>query len=113
MRKLHVNRAAYLSQEQRIAPRSDIYCRQPFITPDGRQEVGTVINISADGLLMRYERPFEVGDMLIFKLPIIGRTVGRVVWSIAGKVGTQFDHMIPVEDYLPMVRAMGGRLRNN
>ena len=33
----------------------------------------------------------------------------RVVWSLGGKTGVQFDKSISVEDYLPMIRAMGAR----
>ena len=77
--------------------------------PDGRQEMCTCVNISADGMLMRFERGLEIGDLIVFRMPIIGRTSAKVVWSLAGKSGVQFDKPITVEDYLPMIRAMGAR----
>jgi hypothetical protein len=110
MQKLDPARATYTGLDHRIAPRSDIYCRLPFVLPDGRQEICTCVNISADGLLMRFERGLEVGDMVILRMPIVGRTSARVIWSLAGKCGVQFDRMIPVQDYLPMLKALGVRV---
>ncbi|MBL0767203.1 PilZ domain-containing protein [Sphingopyxis sp. XHP0097] len=109
MRKIDTSKAHYVGLDQRIAPRSDVYCRLPFVLPDGRQEMCTCVNISADGLLMRYERGLEPGDLVVFRMPIIGRTAAKVIWSLGGKTGVQFDKSISVEDYLPMIRAMGAR----
>ena len=74
MRKIDTNKAHYVGLDQRLSPRSDVYCRLPFVMPDGRQEMCTCVNISADGLLMRFERSLEPGDMVVFRMPIIGRT---------------------------------------
>lgn len=109
MRKIDTNKANYVGLDQRLSPRSDVYCRLPFVLPDGRQEMCTCVNISADGLLMRYERGLEPGDLVIFRMPIVGRITAKVIWSLGGKTGVQFDRMIGVEDYLPMIRAMGAR----
>lgn len=109
MRKIDTSKANYVGLDQRLAPRSDVYCRLPFIVPDGGQEMCTCVNISADGMLMRYERALEVGDQLVFRMPIVGRIGARVIWSLGGKTGVQFETMIAVEDYLPMIRAMGAR----
>ena len=109
MRKIDTSKAHYVGLDQRIAPRSDVYVRLPFVMPDGRQEMCTCVNISADGMLMRFERGLEIGDLVVFRMPIIGRTSAKVVWSIGGKTGLQFDKSISVEDYLPMIRAMGAR----
>ena len=109
MRKIDTNKAHYVGLDQRAATRSDVYCRLPVILPDGSQDMCTCVNISADGLLMRFERGLEIGDLVVFRMPIVGRIAAKVVWSIAGKTGVQFEKMIDVEDYLPMVRAMGAR----
>lgn len=109
MRKIDTNKAHYVGLDQRLSPRSDVYCRLPFVMPDGRQEMCTCVNISADGLLMRFECSLEPGDTVVFRMPIIGRTAAKVIWSLGGKTGVQFEKMIAVEDYLPMLRAMGGR----
>ena len=109
MRKIDTSKAHYVGLDQRIAPRSDVYARLPFVMPDGRQEMCTCVNISADGLLMRFERGLEIGDLIVFRMPIIERIAAKVVWSLAGKTGVQFETSISAEDYLPMIRAMGGR----
>ena len=109
MRKIDTSKAHYVGLDQRIAPRSDVYARLPFVMPDGQQEMCTCVNISADGMLMRFERGLEIGDLVVFRMPIIGRTAAKVVWSLGGKTGVQFDKSIAVEDYLPMIRAMGAR----
>ena len=110
MQKLDPARATYNGLDQRIAPRSDIYCRLPFVMPDGRQELCTCVNISADGLLMRFERGLDVGDLIILRMPIVERIAARVIWSLGGKTGVQFDRMIPVQDYLPLLKALGVRI---
>ena len=109
MRKIDTSKAHDVGLDQRIAPRSDGSCRLPFVMPDGRQEMCTCVNISADGMLMRFERGLEIGDLVVFRMPIVGRIAAKVVWSIGGKTGVQFDKSISVEDYLPMIRAMGAR----
>ena len=63
MRKIDTSKAHYVGLDQRIAPRSDVYVRLPFVMPDGRQEMCTCVNISADGMLMRFERGLEIGDL--------------------------------------------------
>jgi hypothetical protein len=79
------------------------------VLPDGRQEMCTCVNISADGLLMRFERGLEPGDLVVYRMPIIGRVAAKVIWSLGGKAGVQFEKSIAAEDYLPMIRAMGAR----
>jgi hypothetical protein len=109
MRKIDTKKAHYLGLDQRIAPRSDVYCRFALVLPDGRQDICTCVNISADGLLMRCESGLEPGDLVVFRLPIVGRTEGRVIWSLGGKTGVQFETTIAATDYLPMLRAMGAQ----
>src|SRR3546814_17504998 len=94
MRKIDTSKAHYVGLDQRIAPRSDVYCRLPFVMPDGRQEMCTCVNISAAGLLMRFERGLDIGDLVVFRLPILGRTAPKVVWSLGGKTGVQFEKTI-------------------
>ena len=89
MRKIDTSKAHYVGLDQRIAPRSDVYCRLPFVLPDGRQEMCTCVNISADGLLMRYERGLEPGDLVVYRMPIIGRVAAKVIWSLGGKAGVE------------------------
>jgi hypothetical protein len=58
---------------------------------------------------MRYERGLEIDDLVVFRMPVVGRISAKVIWSLGGKTGVQFEKSISVEDYLPMIRAMGAR----
>lgn len=107
MQKIDLAKATYAGPDTRLAPRTDIYARASVTMPDARQEVVTIVNISADGVLFRLARQFEINDILIFKMPIIGQVTARVIWSMAGRTGVQFENMIPVQDYLPLLRAFG------
>lgn len=109
MRKIDPKRAHYVGLDQRISPRSDVYYRLPVVLPNGDQEICTCVNISSDGLLVRLDQEFETGEILQFRLPIVGRVGAKVVWSMVGKTGVQFETMIAAEDYLPVIRAMGAR----
>ncbi len=107
MQKIDLSKAHYAGPDTRVAPRTDIYARTSVTLPDARQEVVTIVNISADGVLFRLPQQFEVNDILIFKMPILGQVAARVIWSMAGRTGVQFENMISVQDYLPLLRAFG------
>lgn len=110
MRKTESNSPNYVGLDQRAAKRSDVYFRLSFDLPDGRQDIATCVNISSDGMLVRYPEAFELDDKLIFRLPILGARSATVVWSINGKSGTQFDEAISEQDYIPLLRAMGVKI---
>lgn len=107
MRKSDTKTPNYMGLDQRGTKRSDVYFRLSFDLPDGRQDIATCVNISNDGLLVRYPQAFELDDKLVFRLPILGARSAKVIWSIGGKSGTQFDDPIDEKDYLPLLRAMG------
>ena len=107
MRKAETNTPNYVGLEQRAALRSDVYFRLSFDLPDGRQDIATCVNISSDGMLIRYAQAFDIDDKLTFRLPILGARTANVVWSINGKSGTQFHEPISEQDYIPLLRAMG------
>lgn len=109
LRKIDPNRSGYVGVDQRVAPRSDCYCRLPVTMPDLLQKLVTVVNISADGLLYWCDRNLETDDHVILKLPVLGQVSAYVAWSMAGKTGVQFDEAIAPHDYLPLLKAMGAR----
>lgn len=113
MRKTESNSPNYVGLDQRVAMRSDVYFRLSFDLPDGRQDMATCLNISSDGLLIRYAQPFEIDDKLIFRLPILGARTANVVWSVNGKSGTQFTESISEQDYIPLLRAMGVKVEQD
>jgi hypothetical protein len=110
MRKTDAPKPNYVGLENRVAPRSDVYFRLSMKLPDSRQDIATCINISSDGLLIRYAESFEPDDILVFSLPVLGQRPAKVIWSLAGKSGIQFDEAISESDYIPLLRAMGGRV---
>ena len=104
-----VSNGHYVGVDQRISPRSDVYARVPVTLPDGRQVIVTVVNISADGLLMRHEQKLEDGSMVTVSLPVLGKVAARSVWSLGGRSGVQFIDSISLRDYSPLLRALGAR----
>jgi hypothetical protein len=112
MAKNDSNRPNYVGLENRVSPRSDVYYRLSFKLPDARQDMATCVNISSDGLLIRYSEIFEPDDILTFSLPVLGPRDAKVIWSLAGKTGVQFQDPISETDYVPLLRAMGGRIES-
>ena len=105
--------APYAGFDTRIAPRTDIYARVPLCLPDGRQITVTLLNISADGLLCHCAERFDMGDEVIVKLPVLGNVRGNIIWYHNTNVGIQFGNMIAVQDYLPLLKALGHIVRPN
>ncbi len=98
---------SYAGADQRTAPRTDVYARIPATLPDGRQATVTLVNISADGLLMRNEGQLAEDAPMQVALPVLGRVSGRTIWSLGGRTGMRFDETLSEGDYLPLLRALG------
>lgn len=99
--------ASYRGIDQRASPRTDVYARLPMTLPDGRSVIVTLVNISADGMLVRHDNPLSDGDSITVSLPVIGKVKGRAVWTVGGRSGLQFDETIDARDYIPVLRAFG------
>ncbi len=93
--------------DTRIAPRTDIYARVPMTLPDGRQITITILNISADGIMCHCAEPFALDDVVTIKLPVLGPVPGNVIWFQHTSVGIQFQNMIALQDYMPLLKALG------
>ncbi len=104
------NSASYVGVDKRSAPRTDVYTKMPLTLPDGRPVMATVVNISADGLLLRHEAQLDDGGLCVLSMPIIGKLRGTVVWSVGGRTGIQFCEQIDARDYGAILRAMGARV---
>lgn len=100
----------YVGVDQRQAPRTDVYARIPVTLPDGRQVIVTVVNISADGLLMRHDQKLEDGSIVYLSLPVLGKVAAQSIWSLGGRSGVQFLDSISLRDYAPLLRAFGARV---
>ncbi len=102
--------ASYSGLDQRRAPRIDVYARLPATLPDGRQTIVTVVNLSADGALVRIDGSLPVDAAMILNLPVLGRRDGRTIWSVGGRTGVSFDEQISAEDFLALVKGLGARV---
>lgn len=100
-------RATYAGADQRQSPRTDVYARIPLTMPDGRTATVTLVNISADGLLMRHEQRLDDDAIVTLSLPVIGKLKARAVWSLGGRSGVNFLESIQPRDYSALLRALG------
>jgi hypothetical protein len=101
--------ASYAGLDQRASPRTDVYARLSVVLPDGRSATVTLVNISADGLLMRHDQPIDEGAMLTISMPVIGKVKAIAVWSLGGRSGLNFIESIRAEDYGHLLKALGAR----
>ncbi|MFM6854204.1 MAG: PilZ domain-containing protein [Sphingopyxis sp.] len=109
---MSIDGARYAGLDQRASPRTDVYARLPLVLADNRTATATAVNISADGLLIRFEQPMVAGHIITLSLPIIGRVKAMVVWSIGGMSGLQFCAAIEPRDYTALLRGLGAKIEN-
>ncbi|QJQ33031.1 PilZ domain-containing protein [Sphingomonas lacunae] len=102
--------ASYTGLDQRASPRTDVYARLPVVLPDGRSATVTLVNISADGMLMRHDQPITDGAMLTVSMPIIGKIKATAIWSLGGRSGLNFVETIKADDYAHLLKALGARI---
>jgi hypothetical protein len=105
-----ISSSSYVGVDQRSAPRTDVYARIPVVLEDGRTATVTVVNISADGLLMRHETKLAEGSLIAVSLPVIGKIKARAIWSLGGRSGISFLEAIEMRDYNPLLRALGAAI---
>jgi hypothetical protein len=103
----------YAGVDQRTAPRIDVYARIPATLPDGRQATVTLVNISADGMLFRYDGQIDIDELMQASLPVIGRVASRTVWSLGGRTGVNFVERIASHDFTPLLRALGVKVEDD
>ena len=104
-----VSSASYIGVDQRTSPRTDVYARLAASLPGGRSTMATLVNISADGLLIRHDQGLAPGDIVYLSMPVIGRVAAITIWSIGGRSGLNFCQTIREIDYVPLLRALCGR----
>ena len=101
--------ANYVGVDQRLSPRSDVYSRVNVQLPDGRSVMMTMVNISADGVLVRHDQVLNEDEIIHFQMPVIGKIQGVCIWSVGGRSGIHFITTIAQSDYSPLLRALGAR----
>ncbi|QDZ07650.1 PilZ domain-containing protein [Sphingomonas panacisoli] len=63
-----------------------------------------VRNLSPGGLMAEYPHPVEIGCALEIELRGIGKVLGQVAWTAAGRIGIAFDNPIdPLQARKPVV----------
>ena len=102
--------AHFVGLDQRSSPRSDVYARLPITLPDGRGMIATLVNISADGALIRFEQALAENALVTLAFPIIGKVAAMAVWTIGGRSGLRFLNPIEERDYTALLKALGVRL---
>ena len=105
-----ITNASYQGVDQRSCPRTDVYARVPLNLPDGQPAMVTIVNISADGALIRHEQTITDNGIVHFSMPILGKVAGRCIWSLGGRSGIQFLQGMPLSDYAPLLRALGANV---
>ena len=93
--------------EKRLSPRAECFARLVVTMPDMLNHMVTAVNISTDGIRFSGQRPLQTNDMVHIKLPVVGSRQARVIWSMGGHCGAQFVRAIEVDEYLPLMRALG------
>lgn len=101
--------AHFIGVDQRTSPRSDVYARLPITLPDGRGMIATLVNISADGALIRFEQALAENALVTLAFPIIGKVTAMAVWTIGGRSGLRFLSPIEERDYTALLKAFGVR----
>jgi hypothetical protein len=95
--------------DHRATVRDEVHYRARAIGPDGRGLPLLIVNISAQGLMARYEGDMPVGARLRVTLPVVGVVLGTVRWSLGGRIGCELDAAVPLAKYYELLSALGGR----
>jgi hypothetical protein len=92
--------------ENRVAPRDEVHYRARGFGPDARAVSLLVVNISAQGLMARYDHDLPVGARLRVTLPVVGVVIATVRWSLGGRIGCELDQAIGQADYFDLLAVM-------
>lgn len=63
-----------------------------------------LVNISPQGFMVRVEKSFQQGELVIISLPVAGDVRAKVAWALGGRLGGQFLSPIPSAHYTELVR---------
>lgn len=62
-----------------------------------------IVNISAQGFMAQGAPVLERGERVTIRLPEIGRIEAHVIWLTEDRAGFQFERIIRIDDFLPMI----------
>ncbi|MCT2400772.1 PilZ domain-containing protein [Novosphingobium mangrovi (ex Huang et al. 2023)] len=62
-----------------------------------------IVNISAQGFMVKGDLGLDRGERLVMRLPVVGRIEAHMIWSHDDRSGFQFERIIRVDDFLRLV----------
>lgn len=65
-----------------------------------------IVNISPRGFMARTDFEPAVGDVMTVTLPIVGPVEAVVRWTLGGRLGCEFEPMLPIATYADILMAM-------
>ncbi len=84
--------------DQRDEERSENVSHTAVLTHDGNRHVVAVVNLSASGVMIRYQGRLREGDQVHLQLLDHGTVSGQVRWIRDGRIGVEFDCPIKVAE---------------
>jgi len=99
-------RTALAYEDQRGAPRDEVYHRARATRADGSPLALLIVNLSAMGLMARCDFDLPIGERLKVTLPVVGPVLAEVRWSLGGRIGCELDRTIALADYYDLLAVM-------
>ncbi|SFG04725.1 PilZ domain-containing protein [Novosphingobium sp. CF614] len=62
-----------------------------------------IVNVSAQGFMVKGALGLDRGERLVMRLPVIGRIEAHLIWSHEDRAGFQFERIIRIDDFLKLV----------
>lgn len=92
--------------DDRAVPRDEVHHRSRAILADRRSVPVLIVNLSAQGLMIRSDAPVSVGEWLRIPLPVVGEVQVAVRWALGGRIGCQLERPIAANRYHAVLGAM-------
>jgi hypothetical protein len=99
-------RYATAVRDARGEPRDEVMHRTHALNGDDRTVKLVLVNMSANGLMARYDGDPAAGEQLRIRLPILGYVDAVVRWSLGGRIGCELERTIPLAEYYTMLTVM-------
>ena len=65
-----------------------------------------IVNISAQGFMAQGDVGLSRGERVVIRLPQVGRIEAHLIWVADDRAGFQFERIIRLDDFLPMIDAL-------
>jgi hypothetical protein len=92
--------------DDRAEPRDEVHHRTRAVLADRRSVPVLIVNLSAQGLMIRSDAPVSVGEWLRIPLPVVGEVQVAVRWALGGRIGCQLERPIAANRYHAVLGAM-------